>query len=238
MIQSLPCPRCKKVVHVPEHISSVKCSKCGKVWNAKATDEEQDAPKVDMAAKLAGDSDNRASTDRKNKKGKASGKSKGGIGNVIAGVLAGLLVVGAIGYGVYYYLNLPETVVVADAEPEPEVEQDDDDVVWTPPEYREISMAEPDRKRIYMDLRKAAVTSIEKPLLLIGPPRIAMEKTLQDVFDREIRTQAALHDVSEDDIRQIINEGDAKKWDPSPRSNAKRNGKRLYPKSWSVGWKK
>jgi len=222
MIRSIPCPACKKTVNVPDHIQSVKCSKCGKVWNVQESDEEPETP--DAASRYAGPAV------ASNKK-----ESGGGAVKLIAGVLGGILVLAALGAGGYYWWSNRPTPT-AQAAPVA-AEPDEDDVVWTPPEYREIAMAEPDRKRIYMDTRAAAIMSIEKPLLLIGPPRVTMEKSLQAIYDRELQTQAALHDISVDDIRQIVNEGDAKKWDERPRSNAKRNGKRIYPKSWSVGWK-
>ena len=52
---------------------------------------------------------------------------------------------------------------------------------------------------------------------------------LQETLDREIRRLAALHDLSVDDIKQIIAEGDAEGWDPTPRSNARRDGQPVNP---------
>lgn len=220
MIKSVSCPKCNHTVNVPAHIQTVKCSKCGAVYNVNKEDDEEAAP--DAASRAAGPMDAKRQS------------KKGGAGKLIAGVLIGLIVIGGlVGGGYYWWSNQPEEVAAAPAPAEP----DEDDVVWVAPEYREVDMPEGDRKRIYMDMRKTAVSNIEKPLLLIGPPRDMMERSLQAIYDREIQTQAALHDVKVDDIQQIVNEGDAKKWDPSPRSNAKRNGKRIYPKSWSVGWK-
>lgn len=223
MIQSVHCPKCKKTANVPSHIQTMKCSKCGAVYNVSKEDDDGETVD-DAASRAAGPME-------------SGGKSKkGGSGKLIAGVLVGLLLVGGlVGGGYYWWSNQPETVAAA---PVPATEKaDEDDVVWTPPEYQEVDMPEGDRKRIYADMRIAAVKTIEKPLLLIGPPRTAMENLLQKTWDDEIQKQAALHDVKPDDIKQIVNEGDNKKWDPSPRSNAKRNGKRIYPKSWSVGWK-
>ncbi|QDV63138.1 zinc ribbon domain-containing protein [Crateriforma conspicua] len=234
MIRSVTCPKCGKTSNVPEHIASVRCSKCGKVWNP-GEDAAAAEPKVDLAAKMAGyENEGGGKSKKKRKKSKSSGGS-----NKVAAIVASVIFVVALaGVGVYLWLQRDPSPQVAAVPDEPEEEPaDDDDVVWVAPDYREVNMPEADRKRIYMDMRSTAITSIEKPLLIIGPARVAMEKTLQDVYDREIRTQAALHDVPEDDIRQIVNEGDAKRWDTRPRSNAKRNGKRLYPKSWSEGWK-
>jgi hypothetical protein len=63
-----------------------------------------------------------------------------------------------------------------------------------------------------------------------------MEDMLQKTFDRELTRFAALHDITLDDVKEVIKEGDAKVWDDSPRSNAVRGGKRVYPKEMSEGW--
>lgn len=102
-------------------------------------------------------------------------------------------------------------------------------------DYREVNLPIDTRKRIYDDYRKVARTTVEKPLL--GKPgsamRMPLENMLDATFERELLRFAALHDVSVDDIKEIIKEGDAKVWDDSPRSNATRGGKRVYPKEES-----
>ena len=60
---------------------------------------------------------------------------------------------------------------------------------------------------------------------------------LGETHDYGLRQLAALHNVSLDDIHEVIKEGDAKGWDDSPRSNAVRDGQRVYPKEMSEGWK-
>ena len=100
-------------------------------------------------------------------------------------------------------------------------------------------LSEEMRKKVYLDYRSVARTTLEKPLPLPqgSPPRQALEDMLQKTFDREIMRFAALHRITVEDIHEVIKEGDAKQWDPSPRSNATRNGKRLYPEEMSRGWK-
>lgn len=218
MIQTVVCPSCSKKVNVASHLQSVKCGKCGKVFPIQETDEEEAAPKDDVAARYAGPMEE-------------SGKSSGGAGKWIGAVVGLVLFLGIVGAVGYYLWTREPAEQVASGPPEPDVE-------WTPPEYVEIDMSEPDRKRIYMQMREAAVKTIEKPIPLPEGLRESLERTLQMEWEREIAKQAALHDVDKEDIQQIVNEGDAKRWDPSPRSNAKRGGKRIYPKSWSEGWTK
>lgn len=94
------------------------------------------------------------------------------------------------------------------------------------------------RRQIYDQFRDSAVTTIEKPLPLPdGPPRDAMERSLQAIHDNSMRQLLALHDISAQDLDRIIAEGDLLNWDPSPRSRARRGGVRLYPDERTYGWK-
>ncbi len=68
--------------------------------------------------------------------------------------------------------------------------------------------------------------------------RASLEDMLQKTYDRELMHFAALHDITVDDVKEVIKEGDAKVWDDSPRSNAVRDGKRVYTKEMSEGWQR
>lgn len=109
-----------------------------------------------------------------------------------------------------------------------------------PEPYREIRLPEATRKRIYNDYRKVARTTVETPLVLPQGTkmRASLENTLQLTYERELSRFAALHDITVDDVKEVIKEGDAKVWDSSPRSNAVRDGKRVYTKEMSEGWQK
>ncbi|MEM9644654.1 MAG: hypothetical protein AAF989_06655 [Planctomycetota bacterium] len=209
----------------------MKCSKCGKVWNTKAEEDETEQ-KVDVAAKMAGIHTGKGVNEDGTKK-----TSPAVLAFAVVAAIAGIC---GLGFYIWSGTGTQSNGIIADEAPAygDSPEPDPDDVVWVAPEYREINMPEEKRKSIYMDTRKTAATSIEAPLLLLGVARTTMEKTLQQTYDAELRKLAALHDIPIEDMKQLVNEGDAKKWDPSPRSNAKRNGKRIYPKSWSVGWTK
>lgn len=108
------------------------------------------------------------------------------------------------------------------------------------PEYQVIRLQESDRKKLYSAYRGVARTTVEKPLPLPqgSPPRKALEVMLQQTLDRELMRLAALYNISIDDVNEVIKEGNANYWDPTPRSNATRNGKRIYPEEMSEGWTK
>ena len=110
----------------------------------------------------------------------------------------------------------------------------------TPEPYREIRLPEDTRRRIYNDYRQVARTTVETPLILPQgtKARASLEDMLQKTYDRELMRFAALHDISVDDVKEVIKEGDAKVWDDSPRSNAVRDGKRVYTKEMSEGWQR
>lgn len=106
------------------------------------------------------------------------------------------------------------------------------------PTYREVNLPEEHRKRIYDDYRKMARTTIEKPLLLPDSKvRDNFEEMLQKTNDNGVMQLAELNNITIDDMHQIVAEGDAKNWDPTPRSHATRGGQRVNPIEKSKGYK-
>ena len=152
-----------------------------------------------------------------------------------------LLIVGGIAY---VLMEQPADEIAAPAAPVEPSEDMPDQVPGaenatesTGPSYRVVQLPETTRRNIYDDLRAAARTSTEKPLLIPQGTgvRRSVEGMLDKTFEREISRYAAMHDVTVDDIQQIIAEGDAKDWDPTPRSNAVRDGERVDGKERSEG---
>ena len=133
-------------------------------------------------------------------------------------------------------------LIVINREPTPTQTAKVEDTIkpLEPEPYRIIDKDEETRKRIYADYRKVARTTVEVPLVLPQgkKARASLEDTLQKTFDRELVAFAALHDITVEDVKEVIKEGDAKVWDDSPRSNAVRDGKRVYAKEKSEGWVK
>jgi hypothetical protein len=154
---------------------------------------------------------------------------------LLAGLVGGLMMLMAlIGLVVFVLSRPPDPTQVSAIEPEPTIKP------ATPETYREIDLPEETRRRIYDDYRSVARTTVEVPLPLPQgtQARASLENTLQKTYERELLHFAALHDISVDDVKEVIKEGDAKIWDDSPRSNAVRDGKRVYSKEMSEGWKK
>lgn len=219
--RTVSCTACGAQVTIPASIVQARCASCGSVFTPTAPVKKA-ATQTQSAATPA--SSNQAIL-------------------LACVVLGGLLLISLVGASTLIFSSeepaKAEPVVSSSGgeneENEPTVFPDPSEVV-----FREIRLPEATRRAIYKDYRSAARTTIEKPLPLPSgsPPRAALEAMLQQTLDREISRFAALHNVTIEDIGEVINEGDAKRWDPSPRSNATRNGIRLYPKSMSEGWKK
>lgn len=228
---SAVCPGCGKTGNYPSSIVQLRCAQCGMIFSNVATSRS-------ALAKNQGGQGN-------------SAKDKGS--QVV--LITAVVVVGSIlllaGVGAVSTVFLVSSGPATNQKPDPVITPPQDDTKATdssdtgnldddqPVNYRIIRLSEEMRKKVYLDYRSVARTTLEKPLPLPqgSPPRQALEDMLQKTFDREIMRFAALHRISVEDIHEVIKEGDAKQWDPSPRSNATRNGKRLYPEEMSRGWK-
>ena len=225
----IQCPGCGVKASYPSSLVQLRCAQCGTIFTA---------PKQQAGQQGQGRSANASSSDS------SSDTTLLWIG---VGVTMVFLLFSA--GGAFFYLQNRESQA-AGSHATAESDASESKVETDPPSqsapvqnpeitYEEIRLPESTRKKIYDDYRAVARTTLEKPLPLPqgSPPRAAMEKMLQQVFDRELIRLAALYRISESEIGEVIKEGDAKRWDPSPRSNATRNGKRLYPEANSEGWK-
>ncbi len=217
-IRRVNCPGCGIEVNVPAAMANVKCPSCATVWNVNnpAAAEKSAAAK---AAEKPAEEDSEDATNAN--------------AALIAGIVGGaMMLIAMIGI----------LLIVINREPTPTRTAEVEDTIkpLEPEPYRVINRPEEQRKRIYNDYRTVARTTVEVPLVLPQgtKPRELMEDTLQKTFDRELMAFAALHDITIDDVKEVIKEGDAKVWDDSPRSNAVRGGKRVYAKEKSEGWAK
>lgn len=205
-------------------MTNVKCPACGTVWNVKnpAAAKVQKSPATASAA-------GKTSKDSEAPAGKQHDSSAAAM---VAGLIAGAMMVIAMVGVVIIILNRP-------SEPTATAEVEDTIKPATPQPYRIVDLPEEQRRRIYADYRKVARTTVEKPLILPQgtKPRQTLENMLQKTYDRELTHFAALHDITVEDVQEVIKEGDAKVWDDSPRSHAVRDGKRVYSKEKSEGWK-
>ena len=238
-IRRVTCPGCGTQANVPAAMTNVKCPSCGMVWNvnqpvAAKQAAPEPAPKAAPKAHTKTPKKTAAPTATKTADVQGSGNAA-----MIAGLVGGgVMLVAIMGIGIVIVNRSPTNEPAETASAAVEVEETIKPAM--PVEYREINKPEAVRKRIYNDYRQVARTTIEKPLVVPQGTAVrgSLEGMLQKTFDRELTRFAALHDITVEDVQEVIKEGDAKQWDKSPRSNAVRDGKRVYPKEMSEGWEK
>lgn len=225
----IQCPGCGVKASYPSSLVQFRCAQCGLIFTAPKQQSVQQSQ-----GRSVGASESNSSSDTT---------------LILIGVGVTLVFLLLSAGGAFFYLQSREGQA-AESQVSGEPDASESEGETDPPSqeapsetpkitYEEIRLPESTRKKLYSDYRAVARTTLEKPLPLPqgSPPRAAMEKMLQQVFDRELTRFAALYRISESEVREVIKEGDAKRWDPSPRSNATRNGKRLYPEGMSEGWK-
>lgn len=218
-IRSVQCPGCGATANVPATLSNVKCPSCATLWNVNHPGAAQLSPAAKQAA--------RATVDPEEAKSATAGAA------IVASLVGGaMLMIAMIGLA----------IVILNREPNPATatSQVEETIKPLKPEpYRVVNLPEETRRRIYKDYRAVARTSVEKPLAVPQGTKVRqnLEVMLQQAFDRELMRFAALHDITVDDVKEVIKEGDAKVWDDSPRSHAVRDGKRVYAREQSEGWK-
>lgn len=84
-------------------------------------------------------------------------------------------------------------------------------------EFTVVDLPEPQRKKIYYDFRLAAGSTIDKKVFLPGkdkPGGSNFDNTMGAIAKREVTHLALIHRVKDEDIYNIILEGDAKEWPP------------------------
>jgi hypothetical protein len=196
-------------------MANVKCPACATVWNVNQPAAAKPAAKTSEPAAAAAPAE--------------QGGSLMIVGSLVAGAVT---LIALFGLAAVILLRQPSPPDLAAAVPEETIKP------ATPEPYRVIDLPEETRMRIYKDYRSVARTTVEKPLAIPQGTKVRqqMEDMLQKTFDRELTQFAALHDITVDDVKEVIKEGDAKVWDDTPRSHAVRDGKRVYSKEMSEGW--
>lgn len=230
--RSVRCPQCKTTANVPPSVVTARCPSCGHVFSVES-------------ARVAAEPQPTAAKPRTKKSSSPAGDLNVPL---LAGVLGGVVIFAMVGILAVMFLTGSESTPssgTGDSQ-DPAVASAENDkpvlVTLTDQELAALPIAsvpETKRREVYDQIRGSARTTIEAPLLVPdgNPLRTTLEKNQQAIHDNSMRQLAALHDISLDDIALITTEGDAKNWDPSPRSHARRNGERLYPEERSRGWK-
>lgn len=230
--RSVRCPQCNTTANVPPSVVTARCPSCGHVFGV-------------ASAQVAAEPQAASAKPRKKKASSPAGDINVPL---LAGVLVGVLVFAMVGVLAVMFVGGSDSDASSETSGSQtsDVASTEEDkpvlVVLSEEELAALPIAsvpESKRRAIYDQIRDSARTTIEAPLLVPdgNPVRSTMEKSQQAIHDNSMRQLAALHDISMDDIALITAEGDAKNWDPSPRSHARRNGERLYPEERSRGWK-
>jgi len=223
-VRAVRCPKCGITTRVSDAIVSARCPSCGVVFPAQS------------AAVRAPSSGRRNAS--------SQGDSSGRLLLATGAAFGGLLVVALLAVG--FWMARPQ---LSPSEPPSETSQSSsaeplaaDQPILPEPSQAEldalviVDLPEEKRRAIYDQVRATAVTTTEKPLMMPEQIRGSTERTLQSVYDQSLQQLAALHDLSVKQVEQIVAEGDTKHWDPSPRSHARRGGKRVYSEERSIGW--
>ena len=188
-IRTVTCPFCNAAANVPMAMTNIKCPSCGQVWNVNRP-PAAGAPNTEEVEEE---------------------EESGGIHPLIFAGAAGACVFVAM-IGIFLASMIPgqkkkpepEQVAAVAAEPEP---------------YREIDLPESVRKRLYWDYRLMVKSSTEKKLMV---PKESytykqVKGTMQGIVDREVKHFALLHNITEEEVLQVVAEGNAKKWPGSPK---------------------
>lgn len=221
-IRSVTCPGCGTSLNVPAAMANVKCPQCATVWNVG----NPAAAQLGAGAKAA----KQAAADEAEQENKSNSQPA-----IIAAMVGGAMVLIAI-------MGISAMILSSTPAPSEVVSDEVAETIKprTPEPYRIVKLPEEQRRRIYDDYRSVARTTVETPLMVPQGTKVraSLENMLEKTYDRELVRFAVLHDIEVEDVLEIVKEGDAKVWDDSPRSNATRDGKRVYAEEMSEGWKK
>ncbi|TWT98409.1 zinc ribbon domain-containing protein [Stieleria varia] len=197
-VLQVTCPACKTTSNVVATMTNVRCPQCGAVFNARTP--VQAAPAGQAQA-------NPASTNADDDDADSSDWSQ--YAPVIAGIVGlCLLMLILVGASIAMSRSKPAAVDPVTEDTAMDAAKSDE------PEFRVVNLPESTRRTIYHDYRRLAGSSIDKkvPLQKDAPARQKLDKVLNQIVDREITHFALNYGISEDDVRQIVAEGDAKQW--------------------------
>ena len=199
-VRRVTCPSCNASANVMPTMTNIKCPSCGAVWNVNNP--------VAKKPQAANQSETDDSSDEPNIA-------------LFAGIGGGAIVLLAI-VGMSIAFSLP-TKEKKQSEPAAETVAAEE----PPADFRVVTkLSEKTRQEIYFDYRRMAASSIEKKVFVAkdSPVGKALDDMLHKTVDREITHFSLIHNVTEDDIMQIVAEGDAKKW-PGSKKPVKKKAK-------------
>lgn len=217
-VRSLSCPKCAVKVNVLATMQTVRCPGCGNIFSTSAS-------AVPTAAGGGGQPPQGAAHSREKT---AAGEQRDNSTMMllaVGGGLAMVLLLCAVGIWTLTQSNeAPDKLVQEEIQPVLREATAEELAA-----LKIVDIPEPQRRQIYDEVRASAETTTEKALLVPGGKvRENLENMLDATYENSLRQLAALHDMSVDQVRDIVLEGDLKNWDPRARSRAYRGGQRVY----------
>lgn len=193
-IKRVSCPGCNQSLNVPASMASTKCPSCGTVFSPSNPAAAAPAP----AAKKLPESDTPRDPTQL-------------LPWLVAGGVAALAVIGLIGLT---FLGGESSSNDSPAAGSSEQTVAEESPLPIPSEYRVVDLPETTRMSIYRDYKQMMASSFGKAKKVpkSGAAGQALRGMLQSTVEREVTHMALIHGVSEDDILQIVAEGEAKGW--------------------------
>ena len=200
-IRRVNCPACKAVANVPVTMTNIKCPSCGQVWNINQ-------PQAAAPAAAPG--------------GESQSADHAHHAVIFAGVAAAVVLLAIVGISLVLFLpgkKEPAEKNSGRQEINPAAASTNVAAADAPPSYREVDLPESTRQKLYWDYRQMAASSIEKKVMIPkdSPVRTSLDGMLKQTVEREIKHFSLLYNISEDDVMQVVAEGDAKQWPGSPK---------------------
>ncbi len=216
-VKTILCTKCRTSMNVPAAMQSIRCSSCGHVFAAAAA-----------ANAAAAERDEAVLRDAAGPTEDTSDESKHDDSTMLFVAVGGALVFVALlcVVGIWTLTSGDDSAKVAEEELKPVLQEATAEELAA---LRIANIPEEQRRRIYDDIRASARTTTERALMVPGSNvRAKLEDMLDATHENTIRQLAALHDITVEQVRDIVIEGDVKNWDPRARSRAYRDGERVY----------
>ena len=204
-IKQVTCPSCRTAMNVMSSMASAKCQSCGQVFsvNAPATTTPQQSGGAPRKSPQRADSD--------------SNKMVPWL--VFGGVF--LVAIGGIGIMTFALRGGGDSTRSEPAAPAPQTDTTAEQIGETgseqdagPPTYKIVELPEGTRKKIYLEYNAMMDSSLGKAKRIpkSGVAGQSLRNMLGETVDRELTHMALVYGIEEDDIQEIIAEGNHKGW--------------------------
>ncbi len=215
-VRRATCPGCNATLNVPATMTMVKCSSCSTVWdvNNPSAAKKRPSPNRPAAGGAAKPADSGAEQPKKKRSQPAAKKQ---MYTALATVVGGLVVLLVVaGFAIVLLTGGGDDDSTAQTESTTSDVADTEERETPPAYYRVVKLPESTRKKIYESFRIAASSSVEKKVMIPKNSVAAkgLASTMSSMVDREVQMLSLQHNISTDDVLQIVAEGNDKGWPP------------------------